>query len=79
MGAYVFREAFLRTMTHIQAAEIDSYGQGNTFFKPARNCLHETPPRLQVNGEGWVFEGGNDGFYNNPGSTGIATHFGGHS
>jgi hypothetical protein len=43
MGAYVFREAFLRTMADVKAAEIHSYGQGNAFFETPRNCLHETP------------------------------------
>ena len=43
VGAYVFRETFLRTMAHVQAAEIHPYGQGNTFFEPPRNSLHETP------------------------------------
>ncbi len=43
VGAYVFREALMRTMADIQAAQIHSYRQGSTFFQPARDGLHETP------------------------------------
>jgi len=59
VGAYVFRKALLRTMAHIQAAEIHSYCKGNAFFQPSRNCLHETPPR---SGAIWKdgCRGGND-------------------
>ena len=49
VSAYVFRKAFLRTLPNIQAAEIHSYGQGNAFFKPPRDSLHETPQESGIN------------------------------
>jgi hypothetical protein len=62
--AYVLGETFLRTMAHVQAAEIHSYGEGNAFFEPACNALHETPLESCTDWEGWVFEGGNDSSHN---------------
>jgi hypothetical protein len=41
--ADVFCKALLRRMADIQAAEIHSDSQGNAFFRPACNLLHEAP------------------------------------
>ncbi len=49
VGAYVFRKALLRAMADIQTAEIHSYCQGNAFFRPARNRLHQRPHCLALN------------------------------
>jgi hypothetical protein len=61
VGAYVFRNAFLRTKTDIQAAEVHPYRQGNAFFQPARNRFHETPHGPEQNWEGGL-RGGYDAF-----------------
>ena len=42
VAAYIFRDAFLRGLADIQAAEIDSYCQGNAWFQSARDSLHRT-------------------------------------
>jgi hypothetical protein len=59
VGAYVFRNAFLRTKTHIQAAEVHSYRQWHTFFQPTRNRFHEIPHGPEQNWEGGL-RGGYD-------------------
>lgn len=51
MAAHVFRDALLRRMTDIQAAEIHSNCQGNAWFQPARDGLHRT---LRYLGENWL-------------------------
>ena len=56
MGAYVFCKGFIGTMTEVQAAEIDSYCQGNAFFQSAHDGLQGTPAKMGRMGVG----GGND-------------------
>jgi hypothetical protein len=43
VSAHILCNAFLGTKTDIQAAKIHPYGKWKSFFKPASNCLHETP------------------------------------
>ena len=57
VGAYVFGEALLRGMADIEAAEIDSYGQGNALFQSASDGLHGTPSFFRKIGW-WVSEEG---------------------
>jgi hypothetical protein len=49
----------MRTLADIEAAEIHSNCQGNAFFQPARDSLHETPRSLAQNWEDGC-RGGND-------------------
>ncbi|PYU86214.1 MAG: hypothetical protein DMG51_06475 [Acidobacteria bacterium] len=56
MGAYVFCKGFIGTMTEVQAAEIDSYCQGNAFFQSAHHGLQGIPAKMGRMGVG----GGND-------------------
>jgi hypothetical protein len=41
--ADVFRDAFVRSMAHVQAAEVHSYCQRDAFFRPVCQSLHKTP------------------------------------
>jgi hypothetical protein len=43
MATDVFRDAFVCTMAHIQAAEVHSYCQREAFFRPVCQSLHKTP------------------------------------
>jgi hypothetical protein len=53
MATDVFRDTFMRTMAHIQAAEVHSYCQRDAFFRPVYQSLHKTPLQVHITG-GWV-------------------------